>query len=136
VQKQYQWSFSNQNVKISNLMFRTETNCFRQKDRNHKLQGCLIIARKQSNNQTNNYLGSRQTLFRWNVGITRVALSKLATATASQICIKKPELIITQHSEASKNFRNNKRLASQLVDRDHTSIQKLGWEEIYLQRNI
>ena len=37
----------------------------------------------------NCYLESRQTLFKWNVGVTRVALRILATAIASQICSKK-----------------------------------------------
>lgn len=34
------------------------------------------------------YLESRQTLLKWNIGITSVAFSKPATATASHICIR------------------------------------------------
>lgn len=33
------------------------------------------------------YLESLHTLFKWNIGITRVAFSRPATATASHICI-------------------------------------------------
>lgn len=36
----------------------------------------------------NDNLESRQTLFKWNIGMTRVAFRSHATATASHICIK------------------------------------------------
>ena len=37
------------------------------------------------------YLESRQTLFKWKIGMTRVAFSNPATATASHICVERME---------------------------------------------
>jgi hypothetical protein len=40
----------------------------------------------KSKHNINKYLESLHTLFKWNIGITRVAFSNPATATASHIC--------------------------------------------------
>ena len=41
-----------------------------------------------NDNGDDDNLESRQTLFKWKIGMTRVAFSSHATATASHICIK------------------------------------------------
>lgn len=54
-----------------------------------------------------NHLESRQTLFKWKIGITRVAFNSPATATASQICMQNHEKLPTKKKKSVIMYTGN-----------------------------